>query len=625
MLFMGIGPIWSSSGVENAFAAERKEIMKRLLTTLLLFLGTCCSSVQGAGELDARLFYNFMDGKTEWKTVTLKREGNIHYLRVPKSELPKNIKNVEIHHPHATANAGDDGFYVFCNGMYGKFKERPNGVYRNPHVVMPMFGVKTPQASMTVIATGMRYEIYQMAKISNGVYRVFPRLELNGDEPYDDLAVEFHLLDKSNATYAEMAKVYRKYQLDRKVVRPLKERVKENSELKYASAAVEVRVRMGWKPVPSPIPEQNAENEPEMNVAITFDRFRQIVDEFKKQGVDRAEFCLVGWNIGGHDGRYPQIFPVDPRLGGEEKLREAIRKAQAEGFQIVCHTNYSDAYRASQIGGLWDEEYLRRDKDGKLVTYTTWGGGNMYETCPKCMYERFSKSDFAKLKELGFRGLHYVDVYSTVNPRTCYSPNHPLTKEGFAEWTKKILADTQESFGGFASEGGFDYCISNLDYGLYISFHVPGTKLNPLIDRHVPFWQLVYNGIVLNNPYTAATNYTIKEPSVKLKLIEFGGRPMFYFYSKFKHSGTNWMGDDDLTCATDEELVRSVKAVKEGFDEFEKLKHLQLEFMEGHAKIGKDVYETSFSDGTVIITNYGDTEYDYKGQKAEPMGYLVVK
>ena len=165
-----------------------------------------------------------------------------------------------------------------------------------------------------------------------------------------------------------MAAVYRQYQLDRGEVRPIKERAAERPELAYAAKAPEVRVRLGWKPVPSPVPEQNAENEPEMHVAITFERFKQIVDEFQRQGIKEAEFCLVGWNIGGHDGRYPQIFPPDERLGGEQGLKDAVAYAQSKGYQVVCHQNYSDAYRASQIGGLWDEGFLLVKKDGSFAS-----------------------------------------------------------------------------------------------------------------------------------------------------------------------------------------------------------------------------------------------------------------
>lgn len=606
--------------------------MKKFFLTLALLL---CASfavaeeeavIQGPESVQA--VFHFKSGTPDQtREFKLEQKGNVQYLTIPAAEVPAGTQTIEVHHPWATAKAGEDGFYVFCSGMYGTFQERENGRYTNSAVVMPTFGVKTPRGAMSVILTGLRYESRQVADLKNGVYRVFPLYDLTNlvnDEIYSDIQIEFHLLPQT-ATYADMARVYRQFQQANGTIKPLKEKVVDRPELKYAAGAMEVRVRMGWKPVPSPVKEQTAETEPEMHVAITFDRFKQIVDEFKRQGVNHAEFCLVGWNIGGHDGRWPQIFPADPRLGGDEKLKEAIAYAQSQGFQVVAHTNYSDAYSVSHLANRWDENYLLRKKDGSANTYTTWGGGAMYETCPECMFKRFPNEDFPAIAACGFRGIHYIDVYSTVNPRTCHSKDHPATKEDFARWTREIFAKTQKDLGGMGSEGGFDYAISNLDYSLYISFFNPGSKYPALIEKHVPFWHIVYNGFVLNNPFCATTNYKIKDPVTQLKLVEYGGRPMFYFYSKFKSSGNNWMGDADIGCATDEELRESVAAIKKGYDEFESMKDLQYETLDEHAEIAPDVFCSTFSNGTRIVCNYSDADFEFEGQTVKPLGYVVIR
>jgi len=605
--------------------------MKRFLLSLAFLLFASCAFAEESvisGPESVQAVFSFEKGTpAQTREFKLEQKGNVQFLTIPAAEIPAGAKSIEVHHPWATAKAGEDGFYVFCSGMYGTFKERPNGRYTNPHVVMPTFGVKTPRGAMAVILTGLRYESKQVADLKDGVYRVFPLYDLTNlvnDEIYSDVKIEFHLLPRT-ATYADMARVYRQFQQENGTIRPLKEKVADRPELKYAAGAMEVRVRMGWKPVPSPVKEQTAETEPEMRVAITFDRFRQIVDEFKRQGVDRAEFCLVGWNIGGHDGRWPQIFPADPRLGGDAKLKEAVAYARSKGFQVVCHTNYTDAYSVSRLANRWDENYLLRKKDGSTNTYTTWGGGAMYETCAECMFKRFPNEDFPAIAACGFRGIHYIDVYSTVNPRTCHSKDHPATKEDFARWTREIFAKTQKDLGGMGSEGGFDYAISNLDYALYISFYNPGTNLPTLIEKHVPFWHIVYNGFVLNNPYCATTNYTIKDPVTKMKLVEFGGRPMFYFYSKFLTTGRNWMGDADINCATDEELRNSVAAIKKGYDEFESVKDLQYETLDEHAEIAPNVFCSTFSNGTRIVCNYSDADFTFEGQTVKAMGYVVVR
>ncbi len=596
-----------------------------LISCLISFL--FLSVAQAAPEAVTYIL-NFKDGRpAETRTAPLVCKDKVQYLNIPASDIPEGVKTVDIHHPWATAKAGEEGFYIFCSGMYGTFQERKNARYTNPHVVMPLIGVKTPRGALAMIMTGLRYEAKHIADLKDGVYKIYPSYDLTNlvnDKVYSDIGIEFHELPET-ATYADVARTYRNYQLTNGVVKPLKERIAGRPELEYATGAMEIRVRMGWKPVPSPVKEQTAETEPEMKPVITFDRFKEIVDEFKRQGVDRAEFCLVGWNIGGHDGRYPQIFPADPRLGGTEKMKEAVKYAQDKGFQVVCHTNYSDAYSVSHIANRWDENYLLRKKDGNTNTYTTWGGGAMYETCPECMFKRFPQEDFPALSACGFRGVHYIDVYSTVNPRTCHSKDHPATKEDFARWTREIFAKTQRDLGGMGSEGGFDYAISNLDYGLYITFYVPTKPAPALIDRHTPFWQMVYNGIVLSNPYTTTTNYTIKDELTRLKLVEFGGRPMFYFYSKFRSTGSNWMGDADINCGTEEELRNSVAAIKRGYDEFESMKELQYEFMEDHYEIVPNVFCTVFGNGTRIVTNYTDADFVHDGKTVKSMDYVVFK
>ena len=601
---------------------------------LILALGALCALgfawnsngfAQESGALEAQVVLKLADGTTQTRTYPLEERDGAQILTVPAADIPEGALTVDAIHPWQTAKSGEDGFFILPNGMYGTWRDLPNGEYVNRNSVMQTYGVKTPRGALAAILTGMNYEATERVVLRDGTWRVFVRYELEGDKPYEDFRIEYHVLPQEKSTYADMAAVYRQYQLDRGEVRPLKERAAERPELAYAAKAPEVRVRLGWKPVPSPVPEQNAENEPEMHVAITFERFKQIVDEFQRQGIKEAEFCLVGWNIGGHDGRYPQIFPPDERLGGEQGLKDAVAYAQSKGYQVVCHQNYSDAYRASQIGGLWDEGFLLVKKDGSFNTYTTWGGGNMYETCPEEMFKRFPKTDFPKLRELGFRGLHYIDVYSTVNPRKCYSKDHPLNRREFARWTNEITRLSQETFGGFASEGGFDYCVKYLDFALYISFQKPDAELPKLIERHAPYWQLVYQGIVMSNPFSDTTNYTIKSPVARLKQIEYGGRPHFYFYSKFKSSGGNWMGDADITCATDEELRESVAKIKEGYDEFKKLERLQLEFMTSHDEIADGVFVVGYADGTRICVNYQDKPFNWEGRSVPPLGYAAAE
>jgi len=56
-----------------------------------------------------------------------------------------------------------------------------------------------------------------------------------------------------------------------------------------------------------------------------------------------------------------------------------------------------------------------------------------------------------------------------------------------------------------------------------------------------------------------------------------------------------------------------------------KLGHLQLEFLEDHAEISKDIFKSKFSDGSEIVVNYSDKPFGYGGDTIAPMDYKLFK
>ena len=85
------------------------------------------------------------------------------------------------------------------------------------------------------------------------------------------------------------------------------------------------------------------------------------------------------------------------------------------------------------------------------------------------------------------------------------------------------------------------------------------------------------------------------------------------------------MGDADIECGTDEILRESVAAIKKGYDEFESMKELHYEFLNDHSEIAPGVFRSVFSNGTQIICNYSEANFEYSGQTIGPMNYAVLK
>lgn len=577
-------------------------------------------------ELVADIFRS--DGTVVQHRWSVPQKGDRAVFRIPAEEIGAGSTAVVFRAAFATARKGESGYFVLCDGLLGSFREERGfmDMDRSSHY-MPFYGMKTPRDTFIMIAKKMQWRYVDQVVVEDGFYTVHQRYELNGDLPYEDFEFEYAFLGRDD-DYPAMAKVYRDWKLSAGLVRPIRERMKEWPELAAAATNIEVRIRQAWKPVPSQVMYQTRLNEPPVHAAVTFDRCADIVREMKRQGIGHAEMCLVGWNKGGHDGAYPQLFPVEPTLGGEARLRAFINCSNALGYQTVCHTCFYSAYA---IADDFDEEYLLKEKDGSLQTsHVNWAGGRPFRTCPQRAYEKWIKKTMQLMKDLGFHGLHYHDVYSILPPRICYDPRHPCDPNDSIRWYVKQMEETRAQIGGTQSEGPFDHYAGNLDscmYGYFYSLerddYAKRGKL--LADRHVPMFQLVYHGIILSNPFTGTLNYPLKAPHKRLKFIEFGGRPLFVWYANFVSGDGNWMGKEDLTCATDDEMRRSVAAIRRGYDEFERLAHLQFEFMTDHRMVAPSVTLTAYANGERVLVNHGESDFVFGGTRVPAGDWTLVR
>lgn len=571
----------------------------RVLFAVVLF----CASIVRASTIE--LAWTMPDGCVKREVRELKETDGVAIFALKKEEIAaRKALSLALTPDFARARKGDDGFWVFSSGEYGTFRCDEGVAKCRRWQLMSVYGMKTPERTFVAIVKKLKYYFTTRVTAKNGEYSMSCVLENElCSRPYEDFEIEFRRLDGKEATLGGIARAYRSYQLDRGMAKTLKERGATNAVLKDAIDSVEIRIRQAWKPVPPAILEQVPEIEPPVSPYVTFDRVVDIARALKKSGVDKAELCLVGWNIGGHDGRWPQSFPAEPVLGGDAKLKECVKAVRDMGYLIVPHGNYLDAYR---IAESWDEEWLAKTEEGGLLTSGNWGGGKSARICAQRAYERFSSRDIWRMGACGFKGLGYFDVVSIVLADECHDKRHPLGRAETAKWWGKGAALAKRVFGGFASEGAFDHFVGNLDSALYVSFGDPRKENVGLVDRMMPFPQLVYNGVFAMNPFTRTVNFTAQERYWQLKLVEFGGRPTFYFYSKFKHNGKNWMGDGDLGCATDRELEIAVGKIKEGWDAYKRLSYLQYEFMEEYDSLRDGVWRTTYANGDRIYVNYAD-------------------
>ena len=258
--------------------------------------------------------------------------------------------------------------------------------------------------------------------------------------------------------------------------------------------------------------------------------------------------------------------------------------------------------------------------DGGYIHYDGMGG-EAYRPCFHQVYYKQVLHSYTVMRELGFSGPMHIDVTSAIQPYPCFNLSHPCTRKDCAYYMKMVGLLSDSFFGGYTSESSMDSTANTLDYVLYVTSisDARRKKTFPLTDAIVPLWQIVYHGIIMSNPYVTTIDYNTFGENEKynglwssdksgnerrLKFVEFGGRLTYY-----------WKLRDDNT----------FEKVAQAYKEYKPLRYLQLEFMDYHAELAKDVYITKYSDGSEIVTNYTKEPFTYKNQTVPASDYKLFK
>ena len=568
--------------------------------------------------------------RTETRVVELQPlAGGSWRFCLPKEQIPADAWCVEVVPPFMRSQKGDAGYWIQARGTYGRF-DQDDGVYAKERQLMPIYGVKKGETLWYGHVKTWRFDYDFVTEATKGAYATFPRFRCDRvraffPDYYNDITVDFHRLDGAAADYNGLAHAYQAFQLDSGAVRTIKDRMRTSLELAYLCDAIVVRIQThAAKPIPDATDAKlffaRGEELPVV-VHMPFGVTEEFLQALKDAGVDKLSICSAGWQDGGYDGRVPGHFPVGAEAGGAEAFDRLVAKAKALGYQFALHASNTDGYTCSR---LWNEDWVCKRADGSLDKGGLWAGGQCYWVCQKRAWDGWLPKEMKEMAALGIRGPHYIDVYSATYPQRCGDPNHPCTPEEMAAWQNRILAEGRRLMGGAASESGYDHVAGNLDYINYIERDLKlldEGKLPKLATGVFPLWELVYHGIILYTSDRWCQNHTrgkclykleksgdprwmegdgVEDPRVALKIVEFGGRPIFYTY-KFA----------------------DVPRIKRAWDEFVPVRHLQKELMTRHDALAPDVFLTTFGDGSKIVSNYGVMPYDWEGEAVAPLGYLL--
>lgn len=590
----------------------------------MFFAVAFCAALaaEAAGPLDqAEVAVERLNGTVETNVVRLARQPDGAWrFAFPTIRMTPDIRSIRVLNLAGRCRAGEPGWWMLNDGRWGAYTRRDGQPIRMD-LRTTLFGGKTgPQTAWCGIVKGMRYETTEGIDVREGVYEHFVQLRLTavGFNPYEDFVIDYYPLAGADANYSAMGRLYRAYQLGRGEVKPLRERVKGNPNLAYAAESIFVRCKFGRCDRTKTGPADWLKAMPPVVVDYTFDDFKDIMRRAKELGIDKAEMCLVGFQPGGHDGPFPDLFPADERFGGQAKMVEAIRYGRSLGYHMDMHINQNNFYRSAKRWNLAD---VAKDRYGQPIKYTVYPGGQVYRSCFEVICNRYCDKDMDDMASFGINGLFHVDVTSATAPIPCHDPRHPNSRARMAEWQKRIGEKARARFGGFSSECGIDHVAPILDNVLYVSsypgWHSPKTEL---VEGCFPVWHVAYSGIILSNPFyatidapypregsgrtdavgphTEVTGYLGTPARRTLKVFELNGRPMFYYAD-----------------------YRDLAPMKRMYDLWQPLKHLQFAFIREHVELAPDVFATRYENGEEVVVNYTASDFAYRGRAVKPLAY----
>ncbi|WP_249730406.1 DUF5696 domain-containing protein [Paenibacillus sp. J2TS4] len=343
--------------------------------------------------------------------------------------------------------------------------------------------------------------------------------------------------------------------------------------------------------------------------ATSFEQAEHIIQELNAAGVEEMSVIIKGWMRGGY-GDYPDQASAAAELGGVSKLIKLTRSAKESGIDLFLNFNNMDAN--SKNLGFKKMTAVMKDPS-KLPLQNYYGDSLLLNAATAA--SRFRSSQKQTLAGYGAAGIDFAG-YGAV-ALADHSEWNPSTRKETVEQWLSMLQESREMNGKAAVQGGNQYVLNRVDR---ISDLPLEDSRYVFTDEAVPFYPMIVHGYI---PYSGNIPLNIHYDQSKglLKWVEYGSMPFYEL---------TWHEPDELRYTEYRKLFSSAfeqwsPVIVEQYKEMnERLGFTWKLAMTSHRKLERDVYETTYEDGTRVIVNYGSIPYEVEGTQVKPLDYAVL-
>lgn len=445
----------------------------------------------------------------------------------------------------------------------------------------------------------------------------------------DAKRIRLHFIE--NGDYMKVAKYYRMIAQKNGYYLSFKQKLKRNPELVKNMGALRFTVapkwgrskEAGWAIFLKP---------GETRVDYTFDEIADVAEHLKHDlGIERALVLVKAISPRGYDMDYPDVLPAAQDCGGNAGLGRASERVQKLGWLFGVHDNSLILFKESPSSD--GEDALVREDGSRVeggIGIPRW---RTYTCCPARML-KYAQKNYPRFKKLFHLNYIYSDCIVAAPLFECFSPKHPLTHQQTLAVYRELIEYKHSQVGIVGGEIADEWAVPLVD-AMGISV---GSEKD--FGFAIPLFECVYRDCVNLEPWPWGM---LGEREI-LNCVLMGRMPYLpYPQRNYLRDGLQIAKGDTYEVwwqrgyTPDNIFMRAEGGWAEGMNWYDRLvknvyevtsplnELTMLSEITDHEYVTPDrsVERLSYSDGTAIVVNRGEAEFELAETMLPKSGFLA--
>jgi len=427
------------------------------------------------------------------------------------------------------------------------------------------------------------------------------------DKKVKNFEVTYIPVNKKGSDYVDLATTYREYLLENG-------QLKKNDTTPKLSLDVygAIKKQASFLGIPY-----------QKKVALTeFEQAEKIIIDLDKSGIEGISLKYNGWTNSGVNNEKASVTAKPMGiLGGKKALKRLIETAQKTNTDIVLTVDLMNYYKSGYgISVLKDSVcnlFNVRQKQFyyKLSTLEENESVKAFYLLRPDVMLKAAKKQVKKLDKYQNVSVNLNGIASKLY--SDYAVDKNLTRYSSMGYYKDIMENYTEK-GYSVTVDGMNLYAWEYASRIFGSESVADNYI--ALDEAVPFMSVVLHGFI---PYTASPgNRATDSDEYLLYCLETGSDPYYMIIGR----DTSILKNSNYTHLYSTEYSVYAEDIKNTYKKYHEVySSLHDKTIVEHKCLKKDVYKTTYSDGTSILVNYSKEAYSSNNTVVEPMNFAVVK